>query len=149
MLVTPSQDISFLSDHESQTYSISCGACQATTTHKCDHLNEAELHLYAGRFELSRDASDKVFVLSCVTCGPVDISPFMSDIRSSISDHLEFHDFVAAQGRLIEETHVLEVYLIWDDFEATFDDERVDSELQRWCRVQSWSVEASQLPSES
>lgn len=96
MRTEQTNEIVLLTDNVEKRYSIGCGNCNKSITHKCDNLNEAELHLFGHKYSLDRDESDSVYLLKCIDCDLVDITPFMDDVRQSIASHEALHDYILA-----------------------------------------------------
>jgi hypothetical protein len=97
MHYSENKEIVILKDDINNRYSIACSDCDTSVTHKCNPFTQAELHLFGHKYEVNRDDSDSVFVLNCVSCEEVDVTPFMDDVRTSIDMHERFHDYVKAR----------------------------------------------------
>jgi hypothetical protein len=50
--------------------------------------------MFGHKYLLDRDNSDSVYLLKCIDCDLVDITPFMEDVRMSIASHEALHDYI-------------------------------------------------------
>lgn len=134
------KEIVILKDDIDNRYSIACSDCDTSITHKCNPFTQAELHLFGHKYEVDRDESDSLFILECVSCGDIDFTPFMDDVRYSIAMHEQFHDYVMALTNNDPDyfSAVDQLMYLWDFIETLDEETEQPKEHFRCDRIAYW-----------
>lgn len=134
------KEIVILKDDIDNRYSIACGDCDTSVTHKCNPFTEAELHLFGHKYEVDRDDSDSLFILECVTCGDIDFTPFMDDVRHSITMHERYHAYVKARTNDDPDffSGIDQLMFLWDFIDTLKAETEQPKEYFRMDRIAYW-----------
>lgn len=134
------KEIVILKDDIDNRYSIACSDCDTSVTHKCNPFTEAELHLFGHKYEVDRDESDSLFILECLSCGDIDFTPLMDDVRYSIAMHERYHDYVKVRTFDDPEffSGIDQLMYLWDFLETLDEDEEKPKEYFRVDRIVHW-----------
>lgn len=84
-----------LRDESLGIVSLGCEKCETVTTHRCTYYHEY-FNPEPSMYECERDKTDSIWVLSCKSCGIVDLTPFLEDVWTSEAQHNELHNYVQA-----------------------------------------------------
>jgi len=132
-------EIVIMTDNIDNRYSIGCGNCDKTITHTCDGLTEAELHHFGHLYSLDRDDSDSVYLLKCISCDLVDITPFMQDVRQSIASHEGLHDYIRSMtNNEPDYFHPIDVMMHEWDYAESLEGALQDEDFFRIERLTRW-----------
>jgi hypothetical protein len=134
------KEIVILTDDINKHYSIACSDCDNSVTHKCNPFTDAELHLFGHKYEVDRDCSDSVFILECVSCGDIDFTPFMDDVRYSIAMHEQFHDYVKFRTNDDPDyfSGIDQLMFLWDFIDTLDEETGQPKEYFRVDRIRHW-----------
>ena len=132
-------EVQFLRDEESLSYSINCQSCGTTTSHNCQDKEKIERLQASGIYFVGRDKTDSVYHSHCVYCAGLDISPFIADIEESIADHETFHTFLEEIDVDPSTKHELDLFVLWAHHADCLEGDESERESRRWGRVSSWS----------